>query len=176
MARKLKNIELNRVSVDEFKAQKKFPIVLLLDNVRSMMNVGAAFRTADALNVDKLYLAGITATPPHREITKTAIGAELAVNWEHVSDPDKVVRKLKEEGYTVVGLEQTDSSISMQDWAPIQGGKWLVIVGNEVDGVDQNLVDLCDILVEIPQFGTKHSLNVSVSTGMVLWHLVSKLL
>lgn len=176
MARKLKNIELNRVSVEEFKAQKKFPVALLLDNVRSMMNVGSVFRTADALALEKLYLGGITATPPHREITKTAIGAELAVDWEHVTDTATLVRNLIREGYKVVGLEQTDASIPMQTWLPEPDGKWLVIVGNEVDGVDQKLIDLCDVLIEIPQFGTKHSLNVSVSAGMLLWHLVNRMI
>lgn len=174
MARKLKNIELNRPSVEEFKNQKKFPVRLLLDNVRSMMNVGSAFRTADAFSLEKVYLGGITGKPPHREITKTAIGAEKAVEWEHVPDTADLVRQLKKEGFKIAGLEQTDDSISLENWDTKTGDKWLIIVGNEVEGVQDNLLELCDVILEIPQFGTKHSLNVSVSTGMVLWEWVRK--
>jgi 23S rRNA (guanosine2251-2'-O)-methyltransferase len=172
MIRKLKNIELNRPTLEEYKEQKKFTVAVLLDNVRSMLNVGSVFRTCDALNVEKLFLGGITAKPPHREITKTAIGAENSVNWEHVSDPVNLVRTLKESGWKIMALEQTDSSVDILNGGVDYSGKVLIIMGNEVHGVADDVLAECDQILEIPQYGTKHSFNVSVSTGIALWEII----
>jgi 23S rRNA (guanosine2251-2'-O)-methyltransferase len=172
MIRKLKNIELNRPTLGEYKEQKKFTVSVLLDNVRSMLNVGSVFRTCDALNVEKLFLGGITATPPHREITKTAIGAENSVEWEHVADPVNLVQTLKQEGWRIMALEQTDSSVDILTGGVDFSGKVLIVMGNEVHGVSDDILAECDVVLEIPQFGTKHSLNVSVSTGIALWEIM----
>lgn len=172
MTRKLKNIELNRPTVEEYKGQKKFTVCVLLDNVRSMLNVGSVFRTCDALNVEKLFLGGITAKPPHREITKTAIGAENSVDWEHIVDPVKLVRTLKSEGWTIMALEQTDTSKDILNSGVDYSGKLLIVMGNEVSGVSDEVLNECDEILEIPQFGTKHSFNVSVSTGIALWEIL----
>ena len=172
MTRKLKNIELNRPTVEEYKEQKKFTVSVLLDNVRSMLNVGSVFRTADALNVEKLYLGGITAKPPHREITKTAIGAENSVDWEHTSDALNLVQTLKEDGWKIMALEQTDNSTDILNGGIDYSGKLLIIMGNEVSGVSDELLAECDAILEIPQFGTRHSFNVSVSTGIALWEIL----
>mgnify|MGYP005996468609 CR=1 FL=1 len=174
--RKLKNEELDRISVDDFKKINKTPICLLLDNVRSMNNVGSAFRTSDAFLLEKIYLGGITATPPHREIHKTALGATESVDWEHVADPIKTVELLKKEGYIILAIEQVDESVSLEKFMPDVHQKYCLIFGNEVFGVDDKLIDLADACIEIPQFGTKHSLNISVSMGVVVWDLFSKLL
>lgn len=169
MPRKLKNIELNRLSVDEFRKAQKLPIVAVLDNVRSMLNVGSVFRTSDAFRLDSIYLCGITAKPPHRDITKTAIGAEQSVDWIHKTTTVEAVKELKKEGYTIYGVEQTDTSVSLNQFDFTSNKKRCFIFGNEVDGVDEEVVQLCDHLIEIPQMGTKHSLNISVCAGVVLW-------
>jgi len=169
MPRKLKNIELNRLSVDEFRKAQKLPIVAVLDNVRSMLNVGSVFRTSDAFRLDRIYLCGITAKPPHRDITKTAIGAEQSVDWVHVPSTLDAVKELKQDGFIIYGVEQTDTSVSLDEFDFSSPEKRCFIFGNEVDGVDEEVVQLCDHLIEIPQMGTKHSLNISVCAGVVLW-------
>ena len=174
MNRKLKLEELNRLSITDFKSKKKDPIVVLLDNVRSLHNVGSVFRTCDAMAVEKLYLGGITAKPPHREIQKTAIGATESVKWEHINHAESVVLKYKTLGYKIIAVEQTDNStyLTKYKW---NDEKTMIIFGNEVDGVQQNIIDMADLCIEIPQWGTKHSLNISVSAGIILWDLKSKL-
>ena len=173
MNRKLKLEELNRVSIADFKQQKKDPVIVLLDNVRSLHNVGSVFRTCDAMAVEKLYLCGITAKPPHREIQKTAIGATESVNWEYIEDTISIIHRYKKEGYTIISVEQTSNSIALgnYNW---KNEKVLLIFGNEVDGVQQKIIDLSDFSLEIPQWGTKHSFNITVSAGIVLWDLKSK--
>ncbi len=173
--RKLKNEELERLSVEEFKQAKKLSIVVVLDNVRSMHNVGSAFRSADAFLIDKVYLCGITAQPPHREINKTALGATESVDWEYVEDAGTLVSKLKEDGYRIIGIEQTDESVPLQDFLPYKDQKFCLIFGHEVSGVSDKVIEMTDTCIEIPQFGTKHSLNVSVSIGVVLWDFFAKL-
>lgn len=173
--RKLKLWELGRVSNEEFKEQDKFPVILVLDNIRSLNNVGTFFRTGDAFNVQKIFLCGITAKPPHRDIHKTALGATETVEWEYVQSTVDAIHQLKSEGVRTLVLEQTEQTTMLQtlEW----NGKEPValIFGNEVDGVQQEVVDCCDEVVEIPQFGTKHSFNVSVSAGIVLWELIRKI-
>ena len=173
MKRKLKLEELNRVSIADFKLQQKDPVVVLLDNVRSLHNVGSVFRTCDAMAVEKLYLCGITAKPPHREIQKTAIGATESVNWEYMEDAISIIHRYKKEGYTIISVEQTSNSIALgnYNW---KNEKVLLVFGNEVDGVHQKIIDLSDFSLEIPQWGTKHSFNITVSAGIVLWDLKSK--
>ncbi len=173
--RKLKNEELDRLSVEEFKVKKKRPIVIILDNIRSMNNVGSTFRTADAFLIEKVYLCGITATPPHREINKTALGATESVSWEHREGTETLIEELKEAGYRIVCVEQTDESVPLQDFLPYKDTKYCVVFGNEVFGVTDEVVEKADICLEIPQFGTKHSLNVSVSIGVVMWDFFKKL-
>ncbi|MEG0696388.1 RNA methyltransferase [Algoriella sp.] len=167
--RKLKLDELGRVSAEEYKVIEKHPIVVVLDNVRSMHNVGAVFRTSDAFLIDKIYLCGITATPPHKEIHKTAIGAENSVDWEYVKDSNELIKKLKEDDYQIVTIEQTEGSVLLNELEVDQSKKYAIVMGNEVDGVQQSIIDECDTCIEIPQSGTKHSLNVSVCTGIILW-------
>lgn len=164
--------ELGRVSPEEFKQQGKNPVVLVLDNIRSMHNVGSAFRTCDAFNVEKLYLCGITATPPQKEIAKTALGATESVDWEYAEEVVVLASRLKTEGYSIVLVEQTDDSVMLQDFDFARYEKIALFVGNEVFGISDGLLPLCDAAVEIPQFGTKHSLNVAVATGIVLWEAV----
>jgi 23S rRNA (guanosine2251-2'-O)-methyltransferase len=171
--RKLSLKELGRVDVDTFRQQSKTPIVLVLDNIRSAMNVGSAFRTADAFALEKIYLCGITATPPHREILKTAIGATDSMDWES-GDLIPVLRKLKEDGYLLAAVEQTDASIALQDFTPPSGQPIAFIFGNEVKGVSDEALVLADLALEIPQFGTKHSLNISVCLGIVVWETFKK--
>ena len=173
MNRKLKLEELNRVSIADFKQQKKDPVIVLLDNVRSLHNVGSVFRTCDAMAVEKLYLCGITAKPPHREIQKTAIGATESVNWEYMEDAIGIINKHKKEGYTIISVEQTSNSKALgnYNW---KNEKVLLIFGNEVDGVQQKIIDLSDFSLEIPQWGTKHSFNITVSAGIILWDLKIK--
>lgn len=166
--------QLNRVDVDTFKNQEKLPLTLVLDNIRSMHNVGSAFRTADAFAIDKIVLCGITATPPHREIEKTALGATQSVTWAHEKTTVDAIRKLKDDGYTLLAIEQATSSIPLQDFAPENGKKYALIFGNEVNGVDEEVLAEVDNCLEIPQFGTKHSFNVSVSMGIVLWDIINK--
>lgn len=172
--RKLKNEELNRISVDEFKNKKKNPLVVVLDNVRSMNNVGSAFRTSDAFCVEKIFLCGITAKPPHREIHKTALGATDSVDWEHVENTAALVGRLKSQGYVVVSVEQVENALPLQSFQPETEKKYAFIFGNEAFGVDDDVVRLSDICLEIPQFGTKHSLNISVSIGVVIWDFYIK--
>ena len=172
--RKLKMDELNRVSVEEFKQLPKIPVVLVLDNVRSLHNVGSAFRTADAFRVDKIYLGGITGTPPNKEINKTALGATESVSWEHAPDTLALVQKLKEAGYILIALEQAAGSTLLQDFLPVPEAKYAFIFGNEVFGVADEIMDLADKVLEIPQFGTKHSLNISVTVGVVVWDYLAK--
>lgn len=167
--RKLKLDELGRISAEEYKGIEKHPIVVVLDNVRSMHNVGAVFRTSDAFLIDKIYLCGITATPPHKEIHKTAIGAENSVEWEYVKDSNELVAKLKNENYQIITIEQTEGSVLLNEFEVDQSQKYAIVMGNEVDGVQQSIIDQCDTCIEIPQSGTKHSLNVSVCTGIILW-------
>ena len=169
---KLNNQSLNRLSIPAFQQAKKQPIVLLLDNIRSMHNIGAAFRIADAFLLEKIYLCGITACPPHREIHKTALGAENSVIWEYVNDIATLVLKLQGEEYTVTACEQTTESITLGRYEPSALQKHAFIFGNEVFGVQDDVLALCDLALAIPQYGTKHSLNVSVSMGIVVWEMI----
>lgn len=173
--RKLKNEELNRLSIEQFKESNKTPVCIVLDNIRSMNNVGSAFRTSDAFLIEKIYLGGITARPPHREIQKTALGATESVAWEHASDVVAKVEELKILGYTILVVEQAEGSISLEQFQPVSDKKYCLVFGNEVFGVDDTIIELADHCLEIPQYGTKHSLNISVSMGIVVWDLFSKL-
>ena len=168
--------QLNRVDVDSFKAQQKTPIVLVLDNVRSMHNVGSAFRTADGFAIEKIVLCGITATPPHREIEKTALGATQSVEWVHVKDNTEAVKLLKQEGYKVYAVEQAEGAIFLNDFTALPNEKIALVFGNEVHGVDEEVMSLVNGCIEIPQFGTKHSLNVSVTAGIIIWEFAKKLM
>ena len=169
--RKLLNIELGRVTAQQYKELPGSGIAVVLDNVRSAHNVGSAFRSSDAFKIDKIWLCGICATPPSAEIHKSALGAEDSVPWEHADDTLEALRRLREEGYTLVAVEQTVRSVKLDAFRPAPDTKYAVVFGNEVDGVRQDVVDACDFSLEIPQDGTKHSLNVSVSVGVILWHL-----
>ncbi len=173
--KKLKLEELGRISVDEFKESEKIPVCILLDNIRSLHNVGSAFRTADAFRMEKIYLTGITGTPPHREIQKTALGATESVDWEFVESPAAAIADLKSKGYKIVIIEQTTDSIPLQTFYGEPGVKYCLIFGNEVHGVSEEAIALGDLALEIPQLGTKHSLNVSVCVGIVLWDVFRKL-
>jgi len=173
--RKLLNEELNRLSVEEVKNIAKNPLVIVLDNVRSMNNVGSAFRTADAFLCEKIVLCGITAQPPHREIHRAALGATDTVNWEHEENTIVALTRLKSEGFTIVSIEQADESISLEKYSPKSSEKIAFVFGNEIYGVSEEAVQQSDFVVEIPQFGTKHSLNISVSIGIVLWDVISKI-
>ena len=168
--RKLLNIELGRVSASEYKELPESGVVLVLDNIRSAHNVGSAFRTSDSFKVDKVWLCGICAVPPSAEIHKSALGAEDSVAWEHVADTMDAIRRLKEDGYKIVSVEQTVSSVMLDAFVPEKGVKYALVFGNEVAGVSQEVVDASDFSLEIPQYGTKHSLTVSVSVGVILWH------
>jgi tRNA G18 (ribose-2'-O)-methylase SpoU len=172
--RKLKITELNRLSRAEFKQVKKIPLIVVLDNVRSLHNVGSVFRTSDAFLVEAIYLCGITATPPHAEIHKTALGAEDSVAWKYFEKTADAVEELKRQDYRIAAVEQAESSISMENLA-LKDEKYAVIFGNEVKGIDQEVMNLCDSCIEIPQFGTKHSLNVSVAAGIVIWEISRRL-
>lgn len=172
--RKLKVTEMGRMSVAEYKASDKQPIVVVLDHVRSLYNVGSVFRSSDAFRIECVVLCGITAQPPHPEIHKTALGAEESVAWRYFSRTEDAVVWLKEEGYTVLAIEQCEGSTMLQNFRMQPGRKYAVVLGNEVKGVQQQVVDMCDGCLEIPQYGTKHSLNVSVTAGIVLWHMSRK--
>lgn len=174
-ARKLSMEELGRLSVDEFKIANKLPITVVLDNVRSLHNVGSSFRTCDAFRVEKLYLTGITGTPPHREINKTALGATESVPWAYVENSTDAVRDLKKAGYVIVVVEQTNNSVKLQDFAVDASKKYCLVFGNEVEGVRDEVIELADIAMEIPQDGTKHSLNISVCVGIVVWEFFRKI-
>ena len=171
MFRKLFNSELGRLNTEEFKASDKTPAVVVLDNVRSQHNVGSAFRTCDAFRVERLCLCGICAVPPTAEIHKSALGAEFSVDWEYFEQTVDAVKKLKEEGYVIVSVEQTENSTMLQDFHCEEGRKYAFVFGNEVKGVQQEVVDASDLCLEIPQYGTKHSLNVSVTAGIVMYNL-----
>jgi 23S rRNA (guanosine2251-2'-O)-methyltransferase len=173
--RKLKLQELGRLTISDFKEESKTPLIVVLDNIRSLNNVGSVFRSGDAFRIEKIYLCGITATPPHRDIHKTAIGATESVDWEHVDDTVELVKKLQTDHVHCISIEQTENSIMLDTFQPVKGEKYAIIMGNEVDGVQQSVIDLSDSVIEIPQIGTKHSLNISVCTGVVLWDLYSKL-
>ena len=174
MYRKLKITEMGRMSVQQFHEAEKLPLVVVLDGVRSLYNVGSVFRTADAFRVAGVVLCGITATPPNSEIHKTALGAEDSVAWKHFDDTMEAVQWLRDEGYTLLAIEQCEGSTMLQDFHPEEGSKYAVILGNEVKGVQQCVVDACDGCIEIPQFGTKHSMNVSVTAGIVIWHFAQQ--
>ena len=173
--RKLKLQELNRLDVEGYKASAKVSVVVILDNIRSAINVGSVFRSSDAFAIERLILVGFTATPPSREITKTAIGATSSVDWTHVDDITDTLLQLKKNGYTITSIEQTDSSVSLLDWDIKPDQKLAIVMGNEVDGVSDEALALSDVAIEIPQYGTKHSLNVSVCAGVVLWEVSRKL-
>lgn len=172
--RKLKNSELDRKSVQEFRQAEKTPIIVILDNVRSLNNIGSVFRTADAFLIQKIFLCGITATPPHKDIQKTALGATETVDWEYAKSTLEVVENLKKEGVMVFSIEQAEGSIMLNDFEPSADEVCAVIFGNEVKGVQQKVVSASDGVIEIPQLGSKHSLNIAVSTGVVVWDLFSK--
>ncbi|MEP1095317.1 MAG: RNA methyltransferase [Cyclobacteriaceae bacterium] len=172
--RKIKNDELNRLTPEEFKNSAKLNCVIVLDDVRSAMNVGSTFRTGDSFGIEKIFLCGITATPPHREINKTALGAQDTVNWEHVEEIESLISNMKNEGFIVVAVEQADESQSLLDFTPDQEKKYAFVFGNEVFGVKDEVVLTADAVLEIPQYGTKHSLNISVSMGVVLWDFLAK--
>lgn len=173
--RKLKITELNRISPEEFKDTTKMPLVVVLDNIRSLNNIGSVFRTSDAFLVEAIYLCGITATPPNAEIHKTALGAEYSVEWKHFADTVNAVDDLKQKGYTVFAIEQVENSIMLDNLELDQDKRYAIVMGNEVKGVQQTVVDACDGCIEIPQYGTKHSLNVSVTTGIVIWDFFKQL-
>ena len=173
--RKLKNSELGRISVSTFKQASKTPIIVVLDNIRSLHNIGSIFRTADAFLIEKVYLCGITATPPNKEIHKTALGSTESVNWEYFENTIELVKILTKKGITTASIEQVEKSTMLSDYTPDNSKKIAVIFGNEVKGVQQEVVSISDVCIEIPQLGTKHSLNVSVSCGIVLWDLFKKL-
>lgn len=174
--RKLKNSELSRKSVADFKSATKTPIILILDNIRSLNNVGSVFRTADAFLVEKIYLCGITATPPHRDIQKTALGATDTVTWEHIENTHELTQRLQKEGIQVCAVEQAENAVMLNSFEPVANQKYAFIFGNEVKGVQQQVVTDADTVIEIPQVGTKHSLNISVSCGVVVWDVYSKML
>lgn len=173
--KKLKLEELGRISVDEFKDAEKLPVCIILDNVRSLHNVGSAFRTADAFRMEKIYLTGITGTPPHREIQKSALGATESVVWEYVEDTAQAIQTLKSQGYQIIIIEQTTQSKQLNTIVPEEGKKYCLVFGNEVDGVSEEAVAFGDVAIEIPQIGTKHSLNISVCLGIVCWEFFWKL-
>lgn len=175
MNRKLKNSELNRKDIALFKASEKTPIIVVLDNIRSLNNVGSVFRTADAFLIEKIYLCGITAQPPHKDIQKTALGATDSVTWEYVEDAVALSRKLKEQNIHLCAIEQAENSVMLNSFTPEKGKTYAVVFGNEVRGVQQEIVSMSDTVIEIPQLGTKHSLNISVSAGITIWDLFSKL-
>ena len=173
--RKLKNNELGRITVDAFKTLKKTPIIVVLDNIRSLNNIGSVFRTSDAFLIEKIYLCGICATPPNKEIHKTALGATESVAWEYAKDTLALVEKLKAENIEVLAVEQAENSTKLNMFYPKKNQKYAIVMGNEVKGVQQEVVNAADSCLEIPQLGTKHSLNISVTTGIVLWDLLQKM-
>ncbi|WP_422859024.1 RNA methyltransferase [Flagellimonas sp. S174] len=172
--RKLQNSELDRLNVEEFKQAAKMPMIVILDNIRSLNNIGSVFRTADAFLVEKVVLCGITATPPHKDIRKTALGATQSVEWEYRESTLQVVEELKSKGVQTIAIEQAEKATYLQDFIPKKQERIALIFGNEVKGVSQEVVSACDLVLEIPQFGTKHSLNISVSAGVVVWDIWTK--
>jgi 23S rRNA (guanosine2251-2'-O)-methyltransferase len=175
LRRKLANDELERKSIQDFKSAGKIPLLIVLDNVRSLNNIGSVFRTADAFLVEAIFLCGFTATPPNKDIHKTALGATESVDWRHFNTTEEAVIELRNSGYHVVSLEQTAGSISLASFVPERTEKYALVFGNEVKGVTQQIIDMSDTCIEIPQFGTKHSFNIAVSAGIVLWDLYGKL-
>ena len=173
--RKLKNSELDRKSVSEFKTAEKTPIIVILDNIRSSNNVGSVFRSSDAFLIEKIYLCGITATPPNKDIQRTALGSTDSVQWEYVKDTISIVKELQEQGVYVASIEQAEDAILLNNFTPPVGKKLAIIMGNEVKGVQQEVVSESNSCIEIPQYGTKHSLNISVTCGIVLWDLLGKI-
>lgn len=173
--RKLLNEELPRLTTEQMKQTQKLPLVIVLDNVRSHLNVGSVFRTADAFLVEAIYLCGITGTPPHREIHKTALGATETVQWKYFSTTQHALDDLKSNSYKVIAIEQAEQAVMLNDFKPSQDEKYAFVFGNEVEGVSQQVIDVCNNVIEIPQFGTKHSLNIAVSAGVVIWDVFSKL-
>jgi tRNA G18 (ribose-2'-O)-methylase SpoU len=173
--RKLKNSELNRLDIEEYKEIEKNPLIVVLDNIRSCNNIGSFFRTSDALLIKAIFLCGYTATPPNKEIHKTALDAENTVSWSYFEKAEEAINDLHQKGFTVYAVEQVENSISLTNFKPLKNEKIALVFGNEVMGVQQNIVNCCDGAIEIPQFGTKHSFNVSVSAGIVLWDIVNKL-
>ncbi|MBM0659540.1 RNA methyltransferase [Capnocytophaga genosp. AHN8471] len=173
--RKLANNELNRLDIEQFKKAEKTPLIVILDNVRSLNNIGSVFRTCDAFLIEKIYLCGITATPPNKEIHKTALGATDSVAWEYEENTLSAVEKLKEQGAYIISIEQAENSTMLNDFEPNRNQKYAIIFGNEVKGVEQEVVSASDEVIEIPQYGTKHSLNISVSVGIAIWELAMKL-
>ena len=172
--RKLKNAELNRKSIGKFKKAKKNPFIIVLDNVRSLNNIGSVFRTADGFLIEGVYLCGITATPPHKDIHKTALGSTDSVYWKYFNKTADAIKQLRKDGYKIISVEQTEKSIMLNDYSIESNGKYALIFGHEIKGVDQSVVNESDLSIEIPQFGTKHSLNISVSVGIVVWDLIKK--
>lgn len=173
--KKLKNEELQRISAETYKKSKKTPLIVVLDNVRSLHNVGSVFRTSDAFRIEAIYLCGITATPPHKDIHKTALGATDSVDWEYFENTENAIEKLRKNKYEIAAIEQTNGSLSLEKFNPDKQKKLAVIFGHEVKGVAQQIIDISDFCIEIPQFGTKHSFNISVSVGIVLWEIFRKL-
>jgi 23S rRNA (guanosine2251-2'-O)-methyltransferase len=169
--RKLLNRELNRKTLEQFRETEKAPFIIILDNVRSQSNVGSVFRTADAFLTEAIYLCGITCTPPHREIQKTALGATESVFWKYFPETSAAIKELKEKGYIVIAVEQAEGSVALQDMQIEKDHKYALVFGHEVNGVDQAILNSCDFCVEIPQFGTKHSFNIAISVGIVLWEV-----
>ena len=172
--RKVKNSELNRLDIEQFKQAAKTPLIIVLDNIRSLNNIGSVFRTADAFLVEKIYLCGITACPPHKDIHKTALGATESVTWEYRKNTAKLIQELKTD-HNCLAIEQTENAVPLHQFKPDISNKYVIVFGNEVKGVSQEVVDLCDQAIEIPQFGTKHSINVAVCAGVVVWDLWSKI-
>jgi tRNA G18 (ribose-2'-O)-methylase SpoU len=175
LKRKLKNEELDRLKISEFKTAEKSPIIIVLDNIRSLNNIGSVFRTSDAFLIQKIYLCGITAQPPHNDIRKTALGSTETVAWEYAENTLALIEKLKSENIKICSVEQAEKATMLNDFKPQPHTKYAFVFGNEVKGVSQDVVDLSDIVIEIPQYGTKHSLNISVSFGVVVWDVFSKL-
>ena len=173
--RKLKNSELDRLSIDQFKQSKKTSLIVILDNIRSLNNIGSVFRTSDAFLIEKIYLCGITAKPPHKDIHKTALGSTDTVAWDYIENTIDLVAELKTSGVHIISIEQAEQAVMLNNFTPDKNIKYAIIFGNEVKGVSQEVVDASDTVIEIPQFGTKHSLNISVSTGVVIWDLFSKM-
>ncbi len=173
--RKIKNSELNRLSVEDFKSANKSPIIIVLDNIRSLNNIGSVFRTADAFLIDHIYLCGITATPPNKDIQKTALGSTNSVSWSYEKDTLSLVKKLQSKKIKVIAVEQVENSIMLHDFKTFKNDVYALVFGHEVKGVSQKVVSQCNIALEIPQHGTKHSFNISVSCGIVLWELFSKI-
>ena len=173
--RKLKNSELNRLDIETFKTATKTPIIVVLDNIRSLNNIGSVFRTSDAFLVEKIYLCGITAQPPHKDIQKTALGSTDSVNWEYRKDTLKLVEDLKKEGICIAAIEQAEDAVMLNEYSPEPNKRIALVFGNEVKGVSQEVVNASDTVIEIPQFGTKHSLNIAVSAGILIWDLFNKL-